>query len=90
MLKGILYEVEIEYDTNAGEYSTRRIFDNKKEAEEFIDAWTEGDDSVEEREINEWDGYGPNWKTLKILTTDSEVITLAEIDNRDDKKDLEE
>ena len=83
MLKGILYEVKVEHDTNSGEYSTRRIFETKKEAEEFIDHWIEDDDSVEEREINEWDAYGPNWKTLRILETDSDVIMLCEIDNRE-------
>lgn len=86
MLKGILYEVKVEHDTNSGEYSTRRIFETKKEAEEFIHSWTDGDDSIEERKINEWNAYGPNWKTLRILETDSDVIILSEIDNRDSEE----
>ena len=85
MLKGILYEVEIQEPTNSGEYSTRKIFDNEQEARDYINsvlANYDKDEIEDHPEVtNEWEASGPNWGILECYVTDWEIITLSKIDN---------
>lgn len=85
MLKGTLYEVEIQEPTNSGEYSTRKIFDNEQEARDYVSsilANYDKDEIEDPSEIaNEWESSGPNWEILVCYVTDWETITLSKINN---------
>lgn len=81
MLKGTLYEVEIQEPTNSGEYSTRIIFDNEQEANDFINNYLGEDDDFDEIENNEWTSCGPNWEVIRTIETDWETIILSKINN---------
>lgn len=79
MLKGTLYELEIQEPTNSGGYSTRIIFDNEQEANEFIKNYLGEDEEFDEIENNEWTPRGANWEVIKTIETDWETIILSKI-----------
>ncbi len=85
MLKGILYEVEIQEPTNSGDYSIKKIFDNEDEAREYMNSILEGydEDEIEDQSevSNEWEASGPNWEILECYVTDWETIILSKINN---------
>ena len=85
MLKGTLYEVEIQEPTNSGEYSTRKIFDNEQEARDYINSVLANydKDEIEDHSkiANEWEASGPNWEILECYVTNWETITLSKINN---------
>lgn len=88
MEKEILYEVEIEYPTNSGSYSRKRIFKTREAAEEYLEA--NKDEDAEEVSPNEWWATGPNWKVLKMFEGGWTVVTLMEIQNFDEDVDSQD
>lgn len=79
-LNGEIYEVEVEYPTNSGYYSLRRLFTSEKEAKEF--AMSCAGEEYEYLDLCEWAPDGPNWTTLEMLRTEgAAVITISRIDN---------
>lgn len=88
MLAEKLWEVKILHDSNCpGEYSTKRYFDKKEDAQKYIDNYIGEDDYFDEVSPNEYDSAGPNWKPIKIYQSnddiDNETIILSEITNKD-------
>ena len=76
------YIIEMREPTNnPGDWVTKMVFQNKKEAEKVIDELIQDEEEVEELNDNEWDDQGPNWKRLRTIAIDETVVTLDEVDN---------
>ena len=89
MLKGVIWEIEIPYPTNSGEYSYKKLFSSEEELNQFLEEWLKKnyltiDDLMDV--ICEWDGYGPNWETVHVYKSeDDDVIIISKIDNDKEK-----
>ena len=76
------YIIEMREPTNnPGDWVTKMVFQNKKEAEKVIDELIQDEEEVEELNDNEWDDQGPNWKRLRTIAIDETVVTIDEVDN---------
>ena len=87
MQKKTLYEVEIQHPTNSGEYSTRRIFENKKEVNQFLkklykDCNIKPEDVEDITFKDEWSPCGPNWDIIQTLRINLYIINISKINNR--------
>ena len=78
------YILEIREPTNCpGDWVTKLVYSDVKQAEAVIEKYTEDAEVEDITEYGEWDDQGPNWKRLKVLRVDNEIIiTLDEVDTK--------
>ena len=78
-----LYEVEIRHETNYGESSSKRIFEDIQEMDEYINSYISGVEDVEELEPDEMNIFGDNYEVIKVISCEDELIIAFKINNKD-------